>query len=469
MLRRISRVRSMALGSTLLLGSACSGSSEGLEDPSPIEPDDVEEPDEEPDTASPPDIEAGCGNGIVESSEECDLGFANAADGTCTPACTLARCGDGFVAADEACDAGSPGDASCTDTCQVPSRLTWSRLISGSAHSWDAGEGLAPMPDGGVIMMSERRDDRTEFVLERYASDGALLWSHALPGDDPRIVGNAQLATTEDGQILTAHARRRFGADDSVPLLGVELMSLDEHGDISWVFEVPSTTEWETFGGRLAVLDSELLLAVNGLIEETSVSTRIIRLDRQGEMRSDREYEGYLSRVVAGPNDGFYASGGNDLMAFDADDQLRWSQTVAQTNVPALVVDSQWRVGVTYSDSLGARELRLFDSEGEPVWTAPIELRARAMTVGPGDVFVIGGRAEASEDDLATNTKLGVQLLDSDGRPLWSEGVDGPGNAEDYGRGVAVATDGAVWLCGRATVPYEREDIWIGRFDGGLR
>ena len=38
-------------------------------------------------------IEPGCGNGVVESGEECDLGEANDDAGKCTSSCTIAACG----------------------------------------------------------------------------------------------------------------------------------------------------------------------------------------------------------------------------------------------------------------------------------------------------------------------------------------------------------------------------------------
>jgi cysteine-rich repeat protein len=54
-----------------------------------------------------------CGDGVVEGTEECDQGVANADDGHCTAACVHARCGDGLVSPSETCDDGNldGGDA----------------------------------------------------------------------------------------------------------------------------------------------------------------------------------------------------------------------------------------------------------------------------------------------------------------------------------------------------------------------
>ncbi len=59
----------------------------------------------------------GCGNGIVNTGEECDDGNASNTD-ACTNACTNARCGDGFTQAGEQCDDGNANDNdACSNNC----------------------------------------------------------------------------------------------------------------------------------------------------------------------------------------------------------------------------------------------------------------------------------------------------------------------------------------------------------------
>jgi cysteine-rich repeat protein len=58
-----------------------------------------------------------CGNGIVEGNEQCDDADADASDG-CTPECLISQCGDDRVQSSEACDDGNlkNGDG-CNDRC----------------------------------------------------------------------------------------------------------------------------------------------------------------------------------------------------------------------------------------------------------------------------------------------------------------------------------------------------------------
>jgi cysteine-rich repeat protein len=64
-----------------------------------------------------PEVEAVCGDGVVQGAEQCDHGVANAPAGNCMPTCTLPVCGDGFVhpPSGEACD---DGNASEEDGCR---------------------------------------------------------------------------------------------------------------------------------------------------------------------------------------------------------------------------------------------------------------------------------------------------------------------------------------------------------------
>ncbi len=69
-----------------------------------------------------------CGDGVADSTEECDEGAANSSDqpDACRPTCRLPRCGDGVIDPSnmEACDDGAANSSvtpdACRETCQLP-------------------------------------------------------------------------------------------------------------------------------------------------------------------------------------------------------------------------------------------------------------------------------------------------------------------------------------------------------------
>lgn len=59
-----------------------------------------------------------CGNGVIESGEECDEGIENSNTGWCTLGCQLARCGDGLLGPGELCDDGALNSDVHPDRCR---------------------------------------------------------------------------------------------------------------------------------------------------------------------------------------------------------------------------------------------------------------------------------------------------------------------------------------------------------------
>lgn len=58
----------------------------------------------------------GCGDGVVDTGEQCDTGPANGPTKPCTSVCTFATCGDGQVCSDPACTSGpNGGPEQCDD------------------------------------------------------------------------------------------------------------------------------------------------------------------------------------------------------------------------------------------------------------------------------------------------------------------------------------------------------------------
>lgn len=77
-------------------------------------------------TTDDPPPPAGCGNGVLDPGELCDLGFAlNSDQGECTQHCQAAFCGDGLVwSGKENCDLGIDNNSSDYNSCDEDCRFT---------------------------------------------------------------------------------------------------------------------------------------------------------------------------------------------------------------------------------------------------------------------------------------------------------------------------------------------------------
>ncbi len=411
----------------------------------------------------PAPVEPGCGNGVLEDDEQCDLGFANGSSSMCSTSCTLPRCGDGVLDLDEQCDLGDGnGGPECSASCNQPERLTWSTTVGGSSHRWDLGYAMAPLFGGSVVVLSELRNTTQQLTLDRYAPDGALLWSQTLPDDLRRWGSNARLISTPDDGVLLAHIGHAL---DDAAGDQMQVVRLDPTGNIRWTHTIVEGPEGRPTTGQVALAGDDVVMTLALLVGTDQVDSRIVRVsEHDGDSISQRRLEENLLRTVGRSDGGFFSTGGGALMSFGADDQLQWTLPLPQIGALELAVDADDNALVVRRTVSGVRELQAYSPEAEPLWATPISIDPREVAVGADGLIAVAGTAEATEQELSTNTKLAVEVFDGQGRHRWREVVDGPGHGADAGEGVTIAGDGAVWLTGTVSVPFEETDVWVGRF-----
>jgi hypothetical protein len=457
------RAWAFLLGSSLPL-AACQG-------PAPIDPEEAsassgtEEGSSEGSSGDAPiDVPAGCGNGIVEPEEECDLGFANAADSACTPVCTRSRCGDAIVAAGEACDEGEAnGGPTCSESCTRPTRLGWSTTLAGSAHGWDVAGSMAPVAERSIAAVLFMDEDPYEVVIARYDADGTRPWATTLPTTTLRYYGlGAQLVPTgDDGVLLSIFA-------DEADVVGserVELQRLDAAGQTQWRHVVENSALGRPIAGRVTTAGEAVVLTAVIEIPTGELHTLVTRLDEEGSVLHERMIEAAVWRTAGVADGGFFAHTEDRLEAFDADDELVWSIPAVSSSLVSLAVDGDGGPVLTRRAPSGERLLEAYAADGRLRWDATLGLLPRVLAVGVDGSLAVVGTADAEPTDLLTNLDLAVEVFDAAGTQRWLERIDGPAHGEDEGLGVAIAADGAVWAAGDVSVPYESRDAWLGRFE----
>lgn len=135
---------------------------------------------------------ATCGNGVVDSGEECDDGDNNGRYGYCGSQCdyeTASYCGDGVLSGSEACDCGSPSMTSAEFAAIEDSARPYGGTPGGCADvngtysenagatcAWDCG-GPANYCGDSAVTDGETCDGASESYADALCSDQSGSWS----------------------------------------------------------------------------------------------------------------------------------------------------------------------------------------------------------------------------------------------------------------------------------------------------
>lgn len=184
-----------------------------------------------------------CGDGLVDETEECDLGFANRPDGPCRE-CRLPACGDGVRDEAEECDDGDDeDDDGCRSDCTLVLRETWSRRWRGATVPERVTDLL--VDDGGdAIVVGFRAGGASTAVrpwVARYSPAGDVRWAVALgePGVAQAVAqlagGDLVVAVTGgsdpdvDGEVRVVRLARESGSVE------LDVAPADESGVVAAV------------------------------------------------------------------------------------------------------------------------------------------------------------------------------------------------------------------------------------------
>ncbi|MEM6296273.1 MAG: DUF1554 domain-containing protein [Myxococcota bacterium] len=181
-----------------------------------------------------------CGDGVVDSDEECDDGVErNALEGACLPDCNLNVCGDGNLAPTEGCDDGEDDNVleigACAPDC---SRIIETKELGISVSNGDGNffpnplgvaDGLCPAGSKALLALPGQRqatngtpyaaDDPIDWPLQPYTAYVTASNSIGPAGELIWITDGTALLGVRDGRPVDL--LRPIFASPQAPALGV--------------------------------------------------------------------------------------------------------------------------------------------------------------------------------------------------------------------------------------------------------
>jgi hypothetical protein len=328
--------------------------------------------------------------------------------------------------------------------------LLWTRTYDGSGKGQDFGKALAVSPDGdayvvGRVVMEQPEppdggDFETDLLIARYDPDGELMWESFYDGvvDGLPYFGTAVTVLPDGSVVVAGH-----GWVDSGNEADVLVRYASDGTQIAAETIDPALAGGSVGVGSIAATsggDLVLAGAMNEVEQGHSVDLWLQRRTIEGEVLWEHTHNGSATNSTDGAGD----------VAVDPLDRV----AVA---------------GKVTGDTLGDVWVRVYDADGEELWTATYNGPEDRSDSAAGVAFDACGYVYAhatihyDADPSAHHFDMWTRKYAPDGTELWTSVYAGDTESRryNYAGGMAVADDGSVLITGQSALHGEGYDIFV--------
>lgn len=397
-----------------------------------------------------------CGNGVMESAEECDDGNVNDGDG---------------------CDA----------DCRPSGSVIWQDFIGSAVQAVDEGFGITVQTDGNYIAVGYLglADGTTDGWIRRLSPMNGAYWTttHNGPG-----LGNDHFFDVAQADSEAAVVVGYQSGADMTPEGWVQ--KIDGFGAELWssAFDAPGAVA--TTVVTSVDVDGDGSVVVVGYYDTTAGGNDMLlrKYTSEGSVVWTRSYAGAAGgndaaqAVAVATNGDVYVAGYETAVAeganiwlgkYDTDGNQLWARSYNGTAsvddyLSSVEVDGSgnafvcgYEGNVTYPWHVFVRR---YDPAGTIVWTdkylgasgegAHCFGIARAPS---GDVVITGGEMRGTVRDAL------IRRYGPDGDVRWTMTMPGGAMGPDYGRGVDLGLEGQIYIAGAMDTGVDARDIWLAR------
>lgn len=244
-------------------------------------------------------------------------------------------CGDGTVVAPEECDDGNLNDGDgCNSDCQLSGSVVWCKAeIGDDEGAGNLGRAVAVDSQGNAIVVGGANNGETgvmQAVVVKYAGDGTLLWTQALPGE-PWTMG--VVVRSDDSIVVSTEAQlvRMSSAGEitaSSPVL--EEFSFDDNGlaiSSAGVIAFAANLTGPEQRGAIGVLNDDLTVRWWQKAEDQAANTaaRAIVADPDGNWLLGGTV---VVETIDNGDTGLHEITAGILRKYDPEGSVRWSRTL---------------------------------------------------------------------------------------------------------------------------------------------
>jgi cysteine-rich repeat protein len=394
-------------------------------------------------------------------------------------------CGDGVVDSEEECDDGNTEDGDeCSSQCNITVVILWTATHDGAASSFDVANDVVVGADDSIYVVGGSRvvAGASDVWLQQYFADGSAGWTFHWDGLEGLADEGHAIAWTPSGQLVVVGSTESMATGEDILVLLVDPMQpsvvwsrvidgpgsgpgeydeidvaedvgVDPSGNIvvaatmrvgagdydAWIGELsPDGVDlrWvQTFASGAGSRDAAHAVTVNGagdvavLVEREDEEDAVTMFYDDEGVPLDGVTHSYAAHDMARRPDGGYALVGVDDDDFDAD----------------LIVSA-------------------LDDGLNPWWSNTVP--------GSGDDDLIGVAAGPSSEVAAVGTKgesgqqsnAWISVVRDDGSPWWGTSHNGEADLEDAFRAAAFDSTGAVIAVGSETIIGQQSNAFVRKY-----
>ncbi|MEO7328363.1 MAG: hypothetical protein ABI193_07285, partial [Minicystis sp.] len=424
-----------------------------------------------------------CGDGLVGPNEQCDLGPLNSNGGMCTLSCQLSACGDGFLQAGEICDLGAMNSNSgaCTLQCKPAAcgdgfvQAGVEQCVLGAMNA-DTGACTVACKNGvcgdGLLRAGVEECDLA--AMNSNAGVCTLSCKNAVCGDG--LLGPGEFC--DDGNMSNNDA-----CNTSCKQASSTLWTQGYDGQ---------TNGAEILNGVVTDAGGSIYTVGTVPVPGRGLDMVVRRYEPDGTLFWSSVYDG----TISGDDGGFgIARGGNGVIlvigyetqantgknilvrAYTTEGGVNWTRrysgalnlddigySIASNAAGDVFFTAATRITAGQGEDIYVAKVAAFD--GAPIWASVVngsgnlDDEGQGIAVDPAGNVIVTGLIRSP-----TSMDAWVRKYTDSGQILWTKTNNGAANGMDFGASVATDPAGNIVVAGAETIPVQGLNGWIRKYD----
>jgi uncharacterized delta-60 repeat protein len=367
-------------------------------------------------------------------------------------------------------------------------RARWTKTHNGAANLNDYGNGVAIGPDGSIYVSGYTTvtDQESNIWLRKYSPRGKKIWTKTYNGAADSDDEGHGVAVGPNGSVYVVGYTAVSGEG-----LNTWLRKYSPRGKVKWTKTYNGAADAEDAGYGVAVgPDGNVYVTGSTYVLGQAQNIWLRKYSPRGKKIWTKTYNGsgnnydYGNGVAVGADGSVYVAGSAYVTDQDSNIWLRkyspggkkiWTRKYNGTDnshdigygVAVGPDGSVYVIGHTFVTGENNNIwLRKYSPGGKVLWTKTVNDADNASDEGYGVAVGADGSVYATgyKNKSGQSWNVWLRKYSPEGKKIWTKTYNSADNSSEVGSGVAVGSDGSIFVTGRKEVTGQSYDIWLRKY-----